>query len=501
MLSLSSNDVVAREGNRAGLSWPLVVAAFTFLLLLTRAGMLQDGDTYWHIVAGRWMLQHHVIPSVDPFSYTMPGAPWIAHEWLSEIVYAAAFTLGGWSGIVGVAAAAFAAALAILTRYLLRHLEPLYALVFVAMAFSLATQHLLARPHTLAAPLLVFWAVALLRAREAGRAPPLWVALLMAVWANLHGSFPFGLALAAVFGAEAILVSGGSAARWRAAQQWGGFLLASLLASMANPHGLYGLVFAYDLSQMKFINSVSEWRPTEFDGVQPLEIWMLIAAVALFTRGLKLPPVRIVLIVGLLHLALHHRRHSDLIGFLAPAIVAEALGAQWFAVRGKGEQAASLDRLFKSLASPARAATCAIVMACLAVAGVAATRIDALRPPPLTTPDAALAALSAAYPGGFSSSPGRVFNSYEFAGYLIFTGVAPFIDGRGDMYGDKFFFRYKDALELKNPDSLPELLDQYHIGWTLLRPELPAVALLDRLPGWKRFYADDTAVIHIHTPK
>jgi hypothetical protein len=465
--------------------------------------MLEDGDTYWHIVAGRWMFQHHAIPSVDPFSFTMPGAPWVAHEWLSEIVYAAAFSLGGWSGVVGVAAAAFAAALAILARYLLRHLEPLYALVFVAMAFSLATQHLLARPHTLAAPLLVFWAVALLRAREANRAPPMWVALLMTVWANLHGSFPFGLALAAVFGAEAILTSENSTARSLTARRWSGFLLAALLASMANPHGVYALAFAYDLNQMKFINSVVEWRPTEFDGVQPLEIWMLIAAVALFTRGLKLPPVRIMLIVGLLHLALHHRRHSDLFGFLAPAIVAEALGAQWFANRrGEGKQAASLDRLFTSLAPPARAATCAIVLACLAIVGVAATRIDALRPPPVTTPEAALAALSAAYPGGFASSPGKVFNSYEFAGYLIFTGVAPFIDARGDMYGDKFFFRYQEALDVKNSDSLLKILDQYHIGWTLLRPDLPAVALLDRLPGWRRFYADDTAVIHIrYAPK
>jgi len=204
MTTLSYDGVVATTGHRTGVSWPLLVAAITFIVLLTRGGLLADGDTYWHIVAGRWMFQHFAIPTVDPFSYTMAGAPWTAHEWLSEIVFAAAFFLGGWSAVIGVAAAAFATALAILTRYLLRHLEPLYAVVFVAMAFSLSAQHLLARPHTLAAPLLVFWVVALLRAREASRAPPLWVALLMVVWANLHGSFAFGLVLGAVIGAEAI---------------------------------------------------------------------------------------------------------------------------------------------------------------------------------------------------------------------------------------------------------------------------------------------------------
>src|SRR5258706_6785218 len=95
MTTLSYNGVVATTGHRTGLSWPLLVAAITFIVLLTRGGLLADGDTYWHIVAGRWMFQHFAIPTVDPFSYTMAGAQWTAHEWLSEIIFAAAFSIGG----------------------------------------------------------------------------------------------------------------------------------------------------------------------------------------------------------------------------------------------------------------------------------------------------------------------------------------------------------------------------------------------------------------------
>jgi hypothetical protein len=495
---VSYDEVGATTGHRTGLSWPLLVAASTFLVLLTRGGLLADGDTYWHIAAGRWMFPHFAIPSVDALSYSMAGAQWSAHEWLSEIIFAAAFSIGGWSAVIGVAAAAFASALAILTRYLLRHLEPLYALVFAAMAFSLAAQHLLARPHTLAAPLLVFWTVALLRAREADRAPSLRIVPLMVVWANLHGSFAFGLALGAAFGAEAILEAEGSAARWLATRQWSRFLLAALAASMVNPHGIYALVFAYELSRMDFINRISEWSSTSFEGVEPLEIWLLIAGVAMLTRGLRLRPMRIVLLLGLLHMALHHRRHQDLLGLLAPAIVAKPLAAQWFAVHGKGKQAAALDRWFASLVPPARKAACSMVLACLAAAALVAVRIDALRPPKSMTPDAALAAVRAAYPGGLSPLPGRVLNGYEFSGYLIFSGVAPFIDARGDLYGDAFFFAYQKAIHLERPELLPKLLEKYHVGWTILSPDLPAVALLDRLPGWRRFYADKTAVVHIH---
>ena len=62
------------------------------------------------------------MPSVDPFSQTMRGAPWVAFEWLSQVAYATAQSLGGWLGVVALAAAAAAAAFGLLTRFLLRRM-------------------------------------------------------------------------------------------------------------------------------------------------------------------------------------------------------------------------------------------------------------------------------------------------------------------------------------------------------------------------------------------
>src|SRR5712691_7746984 len=39
--------------------------------------------------------------------------------------------------------------------------------------------------------------------------------------------------------------------------------------------------------------------------------------------------------------------------------------------------------------------------------------------------------------------------------------------------------------------------DSTRIAWTLLEPSRPAVWLLDRLPGWRRLYADEVAVVHV----
>jgi len=35
------------------------------------------------------------------------------------------------------------------------------------------------------------------------------------------------------------------------------------------------------------------------------------------------------------------------------------------------------------------------------------------------------------------------------------------------------------------------------VGWTLVSAGEPAVILLDLMPGWRRLYADDIAVVHV----
>src|SRR5512137_3039986 len=107
------------------LSWPIIVA-LAFLaatLAYVRSQLLVDPDTYWHIAAGHWILQHLSVPSSDPFSHSMPGAAWIAHEWLSEVLLASAHSMAGWAGPVVLAVLAFAGTLAYQTRFLLSRLE------------------------------------------------------------------------------------------------------------------------------------------------------------------------------------------------------------------------------------------------------------------------------------------------------------------------------------------------------------------------------------------
>src|SRR5262249_54004778 len=147
------------------------------------------------------------------------GAPWIAHEWLAGVVLAAVYAVAGWQGLVALAAFCAAAVPALLARYMLRFVHPIYALGTAPLAVLLLGPGILAPPHILPAPRIVLWVCELVSARHEGRTPRMLVLPLMMVWANLHGGFTVGLAIAGALALEAI-AEADAGARLRTAAVW-----------------------------------------------------------------------------------------------------------------------------------------------------------------------------------------------------------------------------------------------------------------------------------------
>jgi hypothetical protein len=141
------------------------IAIFLFALAVFAPQVLGDGDTWSHVATGEWIIAHGAVPRADPFSHSMPGAPWTAHEWLSEILLTLAFRLGGWNGVVLLTGAAAASAALIVGSRAARELRGLSLIVTVALGVGLMTMGLLARPHILALPLVAGWSAGLLNAR------------------------------------------------------------------------------------------------------------------------------------------------------------------------------------------------------------------------------------------------------------------------------------------------------------------------------------------------
>ncbi len=475
-----SDQTIARSHrlavSTAALPW-LVAAGIYALLMLLGPRLLNDPDTYSHIAMGRWIVAHVAVPTGDPLSLTLRGEHWVAFEWLSQVVYATALSLGGWTGVVALAAAAASVAFGLLTHFLLRHWQPTPALIAVLAAFVLVSPHILARPHVLALPLIVAWVAALIRSADEQSAPPWRMLPLMILWANLHGSFTFGIAIAGGIACDA-LWNAPANERFRVARQWLLFGVLAIAAACINPYGPEAiLVTARTIALGEVLTIVTEWRSQDFTHLGAFELIMLGAFAFALYRGVKLPPMRILLVFGILHLSLSQSRHAELLGLLTPMLLARPLAEQFAAFVA--------DRTMPRLNAWLPAAT---ITTLIAITGVAATR--AISPAANITPAQALTSIDTA-------KNGRILNAYDFGGYLDFAGIPAFIDGRAELYGMKFIMRHSRALDLQNLPDFLAMLDEYKFGATLLTPSTPAVALLDRLPEWKRVYADDIAVVHV----
>ena len=432
------------------------------------------------------------MPTTDSYSHTFTGQRWIAKEWLSQVLLALAFDIGGWGGVTALAATAIGFTFALLLRLLMRDLRPLPAMLFTATAIIMTAPHFLARPHVLAFPLVLLWVAGLVRAVEQRRAPSFgewpWLLLVMVLWANMHGGFTLGLMLAGALALDALVGARDASERRALFIAWAKFGIAALLAACITPYGPESiLVTSRIFSLGDSLAMIAEWRAPDFQK-QPLqELVLLVALYLVLSRGLKLPLIRLLIVLGLVHLFLRYARNAELLAMLAPLVIAPLLARQFPKI---GAEQQPTGR-FNALLRPAGSVTLAV---CLGLAGLYAgvlIGLGRIAPPATNMPSAAVAF---ARDAGLT---GRVFNHYGYGGYLISAGIPTFIDGRGELYGGDFIKHYVQAVNLGGEEPFDAVLDRYAIDWTLLPKDQAANQLLARLPGWRRAYSDEAATIFV----
>jgi len=457
-------------------------------ILITMAGshLLTDPDTYWHIATGRWILENGSIPATDPFSHSMRGAPWQSHDRVSDVILAISYQAGGWHGVVTLSVFSVSLALLILAWTLSRHLRAFYVAVFTVFAFTMMLGHLLARPHILVLPIIVIWVTLIVEARENNKRPPLWAALLIVLWANMHGSFLIGALIAGVLAAEAFFAAATNSERKKVFYEWGLFLSLVFLSTLLTPYGFRGYSYTVEVLNSKIaLNAITEWQPPDFGEINPIGVWIFFMLGAVLFRGLRISIFRIILILILLQLTLTHMRSAELLGLIVPILVAHSISTQWS------------DAPSKRSASSARSTAIMIILSGMVVVGALLNLWSRdVAPASKISPDGAL---KAARQAGVS---GNVINDYNFGGFLIFNHIPVFIDGRTPIYGDPFIKRFiKASIGNKTQSEFLKILDDYNINWSVAEPEGALAENLLNISGWKEIYRDEIAIVHINTTK
>ena len=391
-------------------------------------------------------------------------------------------------------AAAIGFAFALMMRLLLRDVRPLPALLFTVAAAVMTAPHLLARPHVLAFPFMLIWVAGLVRAVEERRAPRPLLLLAMLAWANLHGGFTLGFLLCGAFALEALVGARDASERKFLFVEWMKFGVAAVLVACITPYGPESILVTLRIFNLgDALGMISEWQSPNFGSMPQQEVILLIALYVCLSRGLKLPVMRLLIVLGLLHLFLKHVRNAELLAMLAPLIVAPVLARQWPTLRPTAESPAGslLRQRLAALGRPAGRNAIALCLVLGAVYAAGVIRSAGIRPPENTMPVAAFDFIREA------NLQGNVLNHYGFGGYLINSGIKTFIDGRGELFGGDFIKRYVEIVNGREARPLEETLDEFHIDWTLLQKDLAANKILALLPNWKRVYGDDTATIFV----
>jgi hypothetical protein len=442
--------------------------------------LLLDPDTYWQIAIGQWMMHHRAVPWTDTYSFTMQGQPWMSTQWLAQVIYSQVYAWFGWAGPVALATLAIALAYMLLTQFLVRHLADVPVMILLPVSFLMALPHLYARPHVLALPVMVAWVAALLSAAERREAPSFVLVALMTLWSNVHGGFVLGLMLIGPIALDAV-INADAKVRVRLFLQWFAFGVVALAASCITPYGWSSLLAARAILNLgEALNLIREWMPADFSFLGPIEAGVLLMIALAFFKGMKLPLMRNLLFVGLLYMALAHIRNADVFALLGPMVVAAPLAAQF---GGRGNDA---GLTFPQPHGFAVLATVTLMFGMIA----SAVAMGQYTPAANVTPAAAVAILK-------QHRAQRVFNDYAYGGYMISQGIAPYIDGRTELYGEKFVVEHNAARRLLRPAEFFKLLERHKIDATLLDRRAPAAQVLDQVDGWRKIFIDDEVVVHV----
>ena len=428
-----------------------------------------SNDEFWSMAAGQWMLAHHAIIGLDPFSYTESHHRWVTDEWGSELALAALFRVFG-AGAYTIYAVVLGGLCLLVSATYARALGARGGrVVAIVLLLAVGVTGVVVGDRGLDFS-LVWFPLELLILTKA-RANPRWLFLLPLIcvgWVNTHGSILIGLMVVAVELVWSLVPPRlvGRIGGVRQSPHPGALALAALgsvIASCITPYGPRLLAYDVDVARnTQIARYISEWNSPDFHSVMTLLVYCVPLAV--------------------LVLCVRSRRVPLLEGTLAALLFVEALRTQRVVVY--------LMMVAVGLAAtlPARPPWGTVTRRWVG-GGLVVLALVVLAVPsvPAGTVSPTLPVHAFDY---LDSHPGRIFTEYTWGDYSIARHRATFVDGRTDLFEGKVLTEFFAITNLTtNPDPI---LAGYHVSYVVWASGTPLAEYLSHDSRWH--VVDRTAV-------
>lgn len=510
--------------------WPRPVLAAT----LAAAACLFTTDVWsydfwWHLAAGRWIVEKGGVPAADPFSFVYGGSPWIDLQWLFQVVVFGLHSAAGLAGPILFKTAVLVAAVAVLVRTAgggvrYPHAGALAWCVVFALSYRAAV-----RPECLSFLGVAVFLAVLERFRRRGGTRWIWaLPLATALWVNCHGLFVLGPLLILAYLAGLLLerAAGRPSADAGAPppRALAGLALALCLcapAALLNPYGLDGALHPFTLFTRisgadPLYRVIGEFAPPEFENLARLQpnlvayALLLLAGAATTLANLRRVSLAQLFSAAMMqYLAMRANRNIPFFALAAFVLVAGNLACR--------SPARSPGRLAAWVATAAAVGLAAAVTIPVRFAGGTSSlyyRYWArdLRRAGLGAshvfPEKSLDYLIAARPGG------RVYCDLNFGGYFIWRGwwarprLEVFIDGRLEVVPRQHLAAYVVALFPPVPDEWPrerlerrqralaawnQFVEVHDLRTALINDRAPTVPFVRGSPRWRLVFQDAAA--------
>jgi hypothetical protein len=243
-------------------------------------------DLTYHLRAGSEILTTGRIPTSDTWTFTAAGLPWVDQQWGAQALFAMTERVGGWTGIVLLRAALTGVIFACLYLVGRRYgLGSRTAGLLALAAFLVASPAMAMRPQLLG--MACFALLLLLVADRRAHPSRLWLApIVIAVWANLHGSFILGPAVLGLAWLEDVHD------RIPRPHRALGIAIVGVGAACLTPFGPFVWAYAAGLSTNPEVTArIAEWQPTSIRTVPGLLFYASVLAVVILIarRGRQVP--------------------------------------------------------------------------------------------------------------------------------------------------------------------------------------------------------------------